>query len=51
VVRTSPDHGTAYNLAGKNQAKEASMRAAIFLACDIVKQRKEMLSLQQTASH
>jgi 4-hydroxythreonine-4-phosphate dehydrogenase len=44
VVRTSPDHGTAYSLAGKNQAKEASMRAAIFLACDIVKQRKEMLS-------
>ncbi len=51
VVRTSPDHGTAYNLAGKNQAKEASMRAAIFLACDIVKHRKEMLSLQHTAQH
>jgi 4-hydroxythreonine-4-phosphate dehydrogenase len=46
-----PDHGTAYSLAGKNQAKEASMRAAIFLACDIVKHRKEMLSLQHTAEH
>jgi hypothetical protein len=38
-------------LAGKNQAKEASMRAAIFLACDIVKHRKEMLSLQHTVPH
>jgi 4-hydroxythreonine-4-phosphate dehydrogenase len=49
VIRTSPDHGTAYNIAGRNQANEASMRAAIFLACDIVKQRKEMFSLQPTA--
>jgi 4-hydroxythreonine-4-phosphate dehydrogenase len=41
IVRTSPDHGTAYDIAGKNIADESSMRAAIFLACEIVKQRKE----------
>jgi 4-hydroxythreonine-4-phosphate dehydrogenase len=39
VIRTSPDHGTAYNLAGKNTASEISMRAAIFLAKDIFKVR------------
>lgn len=41
VVRTSPDHGTAYNIAGKNLADESSMRQAIYVACDIVKNRKE----------
>lgn len=39
VVRTSPDHGTAYNIAGKNIADENSMRQAIYLAADIVKHR------------
>ncbi len=42
IVRTSPDHGTAYNIAGKNTADETSMREAIYLACDVVKNRKEM---------
>src|SRR5690606_39632802 len=32
IVRTSPDHGTAYGIAGKNQADEGSMRSAIFQA-------------------
>ena len=41
VVRTSPDHGTAYNIAGKNLADETSMRAAIFLAADIIRSRSE----------
>lgn len=41
IVRTSPDHGTAYDIAGKGIAKEDSLRAAIFLACDVYKQRKE----------
>ncbi|GAB1446354.1 4-hydroxythreonine-4-phosphate dehydrogenase PdxA [Flammeovirgaceae bacterium] len=39
VVRTSPDHGTAYNIAGKNLADESSMRQAIYLAADIAKHR------------
>jgi 4-hydroxythreonine-4-phosphate dehydrogenase len=43
IVRTSPDHGTAYNIAGKNMASETSMREAIFLAIDIVNMRKEMV--------
>ena len=40
AVRTSPDHGTAYSLVGKNEASESSMREAIFMAADIVKQRR-----------
>ena len=39
VIRTSPDHGTAFNLAGKNVASEISMRSAIYLAKDIYKIR------------
>ncbi len=45
VVRTSPDHGTGYDIAGKNQASESSIRQAIYLAVDIVKQRKQLESL------
>lgn len=44
VVRTSPDHGTAYALAGKNQASELSTRTAIFRAADIFKSRNEPLA-------
>lgn len=40
VVRTSPDHGTSYDIAGKGIADEASMRAAIFTACDVYRNRK-----------
>jgi 4-hydroxythreonine-4-phosphate dehydrogenase len=39
-VRTSPDHGTAYDLAGKNEADPSSFRAALFLAIDIFKNQK-----------
>jgi 4-hydroxythreonine-4-phosphate dehydrogenase len=39
-VRTSPDHGTAYDIAGKNKANPASMLSAIYWACDIFKNRK-----------
>lgn len=40
VVRTSPDHGTAYDIAGKGVASEASMREAIFAAIDIYRSRQ-----------
>jgi 4-hydroxythreonine-4-phosphate dehydrogenase len=40
VVRTSPAHGTAYELAGKNEAEPGPFLHAIFLACDIVRNRK-----------
>ncbi|RRB02629.1 4-hydroxythreonine-4-phosphate dehydrogenase PdxA [Larkinella rosea] len=49
VVRTSPDHGTAYDIAGKNQADETSMLQAIYLACDVSKYRKEMAEIELTA--
>ena len=39
IVRTSPDHGTAFNIAGKGVASPDSMRSAIYLALDIVRQR------------
>ena len=41
IVRTSPDHGTGYDIAGKNAADESSMRHAIFMALDVLRQRKE----------
>ena len=41
VVRTSPDHGTGYGIAGKNQANESSLREAIYLAAEIFKHRNE----------
>jgi 4-hydroxythreonine-4-phosphate dehydrogenase len=40
IVRTSPAHGTAYDIAGKNQALAASMREAIYLAIDIYNNRR-----------
>lgn len=40
VVRTSPDHGTAYDIAGKNKASESSFRQAIYVACDVFKNRQ-----------
>ena len=41
IVRTSPDHGTAYDIAGKNIASEESFRRAIYAAIDIYKIRKQ----------
>lgn len=43
IIRTSPDHGTAYNIAGKNLADESSMRQAIYLAADITNHRLSRL--------
>ncbi len=45
IVRTSPDHGTAYDIAGKNLASEISMRNAIITACRIYKARIEYKEL------
>jgi 4-hydroxythreonine-4-phosphate dehydrogenase len=39
-VRTSPAHGTAYELAGKNEASEDSFRQAMYLALDIYRNRQ-----------
>lgn len=43
IIRTSPDHGTGYNIAGKNLANESSMREAIYIAGEIFRQRTEQL--------
>lgn len=39
IIRTSPDHGTGYDIAGKNKASEESFRQAIYTACDVFKNR------------
>ena len=43
LVRTSPDHGTAYGIAGKNLASETSIRHALYTAIDIFKNRQEAI--------
>ena len=40
-IRTSPGHGTAYEIAGQGKATPESFRNAIYLACDIFKNRTE----------
>ena len=40
IVRTSPDHGTAFDIAGKNEADESSFRSAVFVAIDIARNKK-----------
>lgn len=41
MVRTSPDHGTAFDIAGKNLADNASFLASIYSCIDIIRNRKE----------
>ena len=40
VVRTSPDHGTAYDIAGKAVARTDSFRRAIYASIDIYRNRE-----------
>lgn len=40
IIRTSPDHGTAFDIVGQNRANPGSMRAAIELAVDLAIRRK-----------
>jgi len=44
VIRTSPDHGTAFDIAGKNLADPNSFREAVFQAIDLLRHRTEYLS-------
>ena len=41
IVRTSPDHGTAYDIAGQGKADENSIRQAIYTAIDIFRNRQD----------
>lgn len=45
IIRTSPVHGTAYDIAGKNCADEKSFRNAVYMACDIYRKREEYKGL------
>ncbi|WP_318310911.1 4-hydroxythreonine-4-phosphate dehydrogenase PdxA [Flagellimonas crocea] len=44
-IRTSPDHGTAYEIAGKGVADESSFKEAVFTALQVFKNRTEYLEL------
>ncbi|KOY51548.1 4-hydroxythreonine-4-phosphate dehydrogenase PdxA [Polaribacter dokdonensis] len=46
-VRTSPDHGTGYDIAGKNQANSSSFKEALFTAIQVYKSRKDYKELTQ----
>ena len=45
LIRTSPAHGTAFEIAGKNEASPDSFRKAIYAACDIYRLRSEYSKL------
>ena len=47
IVRTSPDHGTAFEMAGRDEADPRSMMAAIYTAIDIYKRREAYDALQE----
>lgn len=49
IVRTSPDHGTAFDIAGKGVANCTSFKEALFTAIDIYKTRKVNLELKENA--
>lgn len=49
VIRTSPAHGTAYEIAGQGVASPDSFREALYLACDIYRTRKMNRELQKKA--
>lgn len=46
-IRTSPDHGTAFEIAGKSQANEGSFRESVFNAVTIFKNREQYEGLTQ----
>jgi len=48
-VRTSPDHGTAYEIAGQGKADHSSFKEAVFTAINIFKNRTEYLGLTENA--
>lgn len=47
IIRTSPDHGTAYDKAGRGIADETSMREAIYAAIDIARRRTNYLDASE----
>ena len=47
-IRTSPDHGTGFGIAGKNTANPSSFKEALFTALQIYKTRKEYKELTKS---
>jgi 4-hydroxythreonine-4-phosphate dehydrogenase len=45
IIRTSPDHGSAHEIAGTNQANENSFRQAVYAAIDLFNNRNEQAEL------
>lgn len=51
IIRTSPDHGTAYDLAGKNTANSQSFSHALYMAIDLLKTRAQNLEINKNPLH
>ena len=49
IIRTSPDHGTGYDIVGKNVADASSITKAIYCAIDIIRSRKEYFESRENA--
>jgi len=47
IIRTSPDHGTAFEIAGKNKANFSSFKEALFVAIKIYKSRKNYINMSE----
>ena len=50
IIRTSPDHGTAFDIVGRNKANPGSMRAAISLAIDMAVKKHHRKEAERKAS-
>ena len=51
IIRTSPDHGTAFDIVGKNKANAGSMRAAISMAIDLAVRKHERAQSDKPATN
>ena len=47
IIRTSPDHGTAFDIAGRDKADPGSMKAAVRLACRLAQRRLKLPAARQ----
>ena len=50
IIRTSPDHGTAFDIVGRNRANPGSMRAAIQLAIELAVKRHQRQEAERSAA-
>ena len=50
IVRTAPDHGASYDIAGRDEADPQSMMSAIYTAIDILRRREAYDKLKASVS-